>query len=121
MTQDGSAGGFAVVAQLKAQVLINNDVIELAPSQFSQETGIIVLELYIRNGQNKVRSVWQGFASGLAGLCDLYGIEVEEPAPVIAPKPTPSVNIQKSVVKLTKPESSHRVSLLKGVMHLNVF
>lgn len=94
--------------------MINNDVIELAPSQFSQETGIIVLELYIRNGQNKVRAVWQGFASGLAGLCDLYGIEVEEPAPVIVPASTPPVNIQKSVVKLTKPDSSHRVSLLKG-------
>ncbi|WP_193015372.1 MULTISPECIES: TerD family protein [Gammaproteobacteria] len=112
LTQDGSAGGFSVVQQLKAQVLINNDVIELVPSSFSQETGIIVLELYIRNGQNKVRSVWQGFASGLAGLCNLYGIDVEEPAPVIVP--APPVNIQKSVVKLTKPESSHRVSLLKG-------
>lgn len=114
LTQDGSAGGFAVVQQLKAHVLLNNEVIELAPSQFSQETGIIVLELYVRNGQNKVRSVWQGFASGLAGLCNLYGVEVEEPAPVIASVSTPPVNIQKSVVKLTKPDSSHRVSLLKG-------
>lgn len=113
LTQDGSAGGFAVVNQLKAQVLINNEVIELTPSQFSQETGIIVLELYVRNGQNKVRSVWQGFASGLAGLCNLYGIEVEEPTPIVTSPPAP-VNIQKSVVKLTKPDSSHRVSLLKG-------
>lgn len=113
LTQDGSAGGFAVVNQLKAQVLINNEIIELAPSQFSQETGIIVLELYVRNGQNKVRSVWQGFASGLSGLCNFYGVEVEEPTPVVTSPPAP-VNIQKSVVKLTKPDSSHRVSLLKG-------
>lgn len=113
LTQDGSAGGFAVVQQLKAQVLINNEVIELVPNQFSQETGIIVLELYVRNGQNKVRSVWQGFASGLAGLCNLYGVEVEESAPVVTP-PSAPVNIQKSIVKLTKPDSSHRVSLQKG-------
>ena len=32
LTQDGSAGGFAVVQQLKAQVLINNEVIELVPN-----------------------------------------------------------------------------------------
>ncbi|OAT46928.1 TerD family tellurium resistance protein [Proteus hauseri ATCC 700826] len=113
LTQDGNAGGFSAVQQLKAQVLINNEVIELAPSQFSQETGIVVLELYIRNGQNKVRAVWQGFASGLIGLCNLYGIDVEEPAPVVTPPVNP-VNIQKSVVKLTKPDSSHKVSLLKG-------
>ncbi|MEB6856396.1 TerD family protein [Proteus cibi] len=113
LTQDGSAGGFAVVNQLKAQVLINNEVIELVPSPFSQETGIIVLELYVRNGQNKVRSVWQGFASGLVGLCNLYGVEVEEAPAVVTPPPAP-INIQKSVVKLTKPDSSHRVSLLKG-------
>lgn len=113
LTQDGSAGGFVVVNQLKAQVLINNEVIELVPSPFSQETGIIVLELYVRNGQNKVRSVWQGFASGLVGLCNLYGVEVEEAPAVVTPPPAP-INIQKSVVKLTKPDSSHRVSLLKG-------
>lgn len=113
LTQDGSAGGFAAVNQLQAQVITQNETLALTPSLFSQETGIIVLELYVRNEQNKVRAVWQGFASGLAGLCNLYGIEVEEPAPVVASPPTP-VNMQKSVVKLTKPDSSHRVSLLKG-------
>lgn len=117
LTQDGSAGGFSAVKDLQAQVVTGDEILTLTPGVFSQETGIIVLELYVRNGQNKTRAVWQGFASGLAGLCELYGIEVEEPAPTAAPisppKPVP-VNIEKTRVTLTKPDSSHTISLLKG-------
>ncbi|WP_347900858.1 TerD family protein [Pseudomonas purpurea] len=118
LTQDGSAAGFAAVRNLCAQVMTGDQVLELTPEPFSQETGIIVLELYVRNGQLKARSVWQGFASGLAALCGLYGIEVEdEPpsAPPVAPTPAPKpVNIAKSVITLDKPGSSHKVSLEKG-------
>lgn len=112
LTQDGSAAGFAAVNDLRAQVVVGDQTLELAPGAFAQETGIIVLDLYVRNGQFKARSVWQGFASGLAGLCDLYGIEVaDEPAPAPASKP---VNIVKSVITLDKPGTSHKVSLEKG-------
>lgn len=117
LTQDGSAGGFAAVKDLRAQVVVGDQVLELAPGAFSQETGIVVLELYVRNGQMKARSVWQGFASGLAGLCSLYGIEVDDApaAPVAAPTPaTKPVNIAKSVITLDKPGTSHKVSLEKG-------
>ena len=115
LTQDGSAGGFSSVQDLLAQIVLGDDIISLTPGVFSQETGIIVLELYIRNGQNKARSVWQGFASGLAGLCELYGIEVEEPIPApIAPLKSTPVNIEKTRVTLTKPDSKHSISLLKG-------
>ncbi|AWH88254.1 TerD family protein [Limnobaculum parvum] len=113
LTQDGSAGGFSTVNDLRAQVLTAGNTLELTPGVFSQETGIIVLELYVRNDQNKARAVWQGFASGLAGLCNLYGIEVEESAPVAAAAPAP-VNMKKTLVTLTKPDSSHKISLLKG-------
>lgn len=118
LTQDGSAGGFAAVQDLRASVIAGDQTLELAPESFSQETGIIVLELYVRNGQLKARSVWQGFASGLAGLCSLYGIEVEadspaEPAAVLKPTQKP-VNIAKSVITLDKPGASHKVSLEKG-------
>lgn len=116
LTQDGSAGGFAAVKDLRAQVVVGDQVLELAPGSFSQETGIIVLELYVRNGQMKARSVWQGFASGLSGLCGLYGIEVDDaPAPAAAPTPAAKpVNIVKSVITLDKPGTSHKVSLEKG-------
>ena len=111
LTQDGS-GGFAAVKDLRAQVVVGDQVLELAPGSFTQETGIIVLDLYVRNGQCKARSVWQGFASGLAGLCGLYGVEVEEEAPA-APAAKP-VNITKSLITLDKPGTSHKVSLEKG-------
>lgn len=118
LTQDGSAGGFKAVKDLRAIVIGGDQTLELAPESFSQETGIIVLELYVRNGQLKARSVWQGFASGLAGLCGFYGIEVEDDASsgraVTATPPPKPVNIAKTVVKLDKPGSSHKVSLEKG-------
>lgn len=120
LTQDGSSAGFAQVAELQAQISAGGQSLALAPGAFSAETGIIVAELYVRNGQAKARSVWQGFASGLAGLCDLYGVDVEEsapeptfeaPAPVLAPLP---VNIAKSLITLDKPGVTHKVSLDKG-------
>ncbi|WP_426237833.1 TerD family protein [Pseudomonas sp. TWP3-2] len=112
LTQDGSAGGFEVVKELRATVIAGAQVLELAPEPFSKETGIIVLDLYVRNDQFKARSVWQGFASGLAGLCGLYGVEVEEQAP--PPPPAKPVSMQKSLITLDKVGSSHKVSLEKG-------
>lgn len=118
LTQDGTAGGFAAVKNLCSRIIVGDQILELAPGSFSQETGIIVLELYVRSGQLKARSVWQGFASGLAGLCGLYGIEVEDEvssAPAVAPIPAPKpVNIAKSIITLDKPGTSHKVSLEKG-------
>ncbi len=114
LTQDGSAGGFAEVRKLSARVLAGDQVLELAPGTFSQETGIVVIELYVRNGQMKARSVWQGFASGLAGLCGMYGIEVEDEAPAAPTPPPQPVNIVKSIITLDKPGTSHKVSLEKG-------
>lgn len=115
LTQDGSGGGFAQVKDLRAKVESGGQVIELTPGSFEGETGITVLELYVRNGQWKIRAVWQGFASGLAGLCNMYGIEVDDEPPAPAPAPAPKpVNITKSVVTLEKPGASHTVSLEKG-------
>ncbi|MBD8793258.1 TerD family protein [Pseudomonas syringae] len=122
LTQDGGSAGFAEVRGLQAQVTAGAQVLELAPGAFSAETGIIVLELYVRNAQVKARSVWQGFASGLAGLCGLYGIDVEEPAataepaPAAAPvsAPAPAVNLTKTVITLDKPGATHKVTLDKS-------
>lgn len=113
LTQDGSAGGFSTVNDLQAQIKAGEQILELAPGSFNQETGIIVLELYVHNGQFKARSVWQGFSSGLVGLCNMYGVEVEsEPAPATAGLQKPNIN--NAVVSLKKPEDKHRVSLIKG-------
>ncbi|EPH1939525.1 TerD family protein, partial [Pseudomonas aeruginosa] len=117
LTQDGTGGGFAGVPNLSARVLAGDQVLDLAPGAFERETGIIVLELYVRNGQAKARSVWQGFASGLVGLCGMYGVEVDdEPAtaPIPAAPPAKPVSITKTVITLDKPGSTHKVSLEKG-------
>ena len=108
-----SGGGFAQVRNLKARVLAGGATIELPAPALDAENGVIVLDLYVRNEQPKARAVWQGYASGLDGLCQHYGLEVAQPA---APPPARSAppNLVKQVVSLSKPEQTHKVSLQKG-------
>ncbi len=113
LTEDGASPGFASMRNLHAQVQAGDDLLQLSPGGFSAEKGIIVLELYVRNGQCKARAVWQGFASGLQGLCGNYGVAVEEPSPPPAPAPEPP-RLAKSLVTLDKPGESHKISLEKG-------
>ena len=117
LTQDGPGGGFANVRDLRARVVAGEQVLDLVPGTFDAETGIIVLDLYVRNGQAKTRSVWQGFASGLGGLCGMYGVEVDDapPAPPVdAPPAAKPVKLGKSLITLEKAGSTHKVSLEKG-------
>jgi tellurite resistance protein TerA len=76
LTEDNHTG-FSNVRNLKAEISAGADVIQFVPSVFKNENGIVVLELYVRNGQTKAKSVWRGFDSGLEGLCKLYGVEVD--------------------------------------------
>ncbi|WP_411348577.1 TerD family protein [Paenibacillus sp. WLX2291] len=76
LTEDNSTG-FANVNNLTAEIHTGDTMIQLTPSTFTNENGIIVLELYLRNGQTKAKSIWRGFDSGLEGLCANYGVEVE--------------------------------------------
>lgn len=109
LTEDNSSG-FSNVKNLKAELHSGQTTIELTPSHFTKENGIVVLELYLRKGQTKVKSVWRGFDSGLDGLCKNFGVEVE-PEPV--QKPALSVPENKfSTVSLEKVKG--KVSLDKG-------
>ncbi|WP_322907115.1 TerD family protein [Paenibacillus sp. SGZ-1009] len=76
LTEDNNTG-FANVHNLQAEITAGNTTIQLIPSPFTNENGIIILELYLRNGQTKVKSIWRGFHSGLEGLCNNYGVEFE--------------------------------------------
>ncbi len=89
LTEDNSTG-FANVSNLIAEITTGHDIVQLHPSIFQSENGIIVLELYLRNGGTKVKSIWRGFDSGLEGLCINYGVEVEadEPSSSAASQPT---------------------------------
>ncbi|WHY61824.1 TerD family protein [Cytobacillus firmus] len=76
LTEDNHMG-FSNVKNLKAEICTGQTTIELTPSSFTKENGIVVLELYVRNGQIKAKSIWRGFESGLEGLCKNYGVEVD--------------------------------------------
>lgn len=80
LTEDNSTG-FSNVKNLTAEICNENTIIQLSPSSFTKENGIVVLELYLRNGQTKAKSIWRGFDSGLEGLCKNYGVEVEADEP----------------------------------------
>lgn len=85
LTEDNNTG-FSNVKNLTAEISTGNTMIQLSPSSFTNENGVVVLELYLRNGQTKAKSIWRGFDSGLEGLCKNYGVEVEpESAPELAP------------------------------------
>jgi hypothetical protein len=62
-------------------------------------------ELYRRGDGRKVRAVGQGYASGLAGLATVYGVDVD-PEPPAAPLPaqTRTSTGQAAAVDLTKLE-----------------
>jgi len=44
---------------------------------FSVETGIVVAEVYKKDGEWKFSAVGAGYANGLLGLCRQYGVDVE--------------------------------------------
>ncbi|MEH7253437.1 TerD family protein [Neobacillus niacini] len=95
LTEDNSTG-FSNVKNLKAEICTDHTIIQLTPSSFTNENGIIVLELYLRNGQTKAKSIWRGFNSGLEGLCENYGVEVESDEQT---KPSEPKTIQKQTPK----------------------
>jgi tellurite resistance protein TerA len=108
LTEDSGAD-FSKVPGLQATVQTSAGEIQLTPGPFSTEKGLIVAELYLRQGAAKVRAIWQGYASGLAGLCDAYGIEVTDaPAPPPAAPSPPPVNLRKvsGSINLTKGETA---------------
>ncbi|MGA9224842.1 MAG: TerD family protein [Mesobacillus sp.] len=109
LTEDNSTG-FSNVKNLKAEVCTDNTIIQLTPTSFTNENGIVVLELYLRNDQIKAKSIWRGFDSGLEGLCKNYGVEVESDE---QSKPSEPKTIQKQTIKepdktLTVPDNKNR-------------
>jgi tellurite resistance protein TerA len=125
LTEDNSSG-FANVKNLKAEISTDGAIIELTPSSFTKENGIVVVELYVRNGQIKAKSIWRGFDSGLDGLCENFGVEVEsdpEPTkiqPPASPKPeTPltvsaNQNGQNTMSTVSLEKVKGKISLDKG-------
>ena len=115
LTED-KGKGFAGL-DLTAEVHCNGTVTVLTPQTFTTEKGIIVAEVYLRNGQCKLRSVWQGFATGLAGLCGMYGVEVEaQPEPDQSVEPASNVisEVTQAPALVSLQKVSGKVDLTKG-------
>lgn len=120
LSEDSGRVSFADIGNLSATIDCAGSLFTLLPGSFSSERGIIVLEMYVRNGSYKLRSVLQGFASGLAGLCGNFGVEVDDdggtssPASASPPPPLPPLpSANAGPVRLEKPGQSHRISLSK--------
>jgi tellurite resistance protein TerA len=99
LTEDAGRG-FVAVADLVGTVVVGGkEHVRLFPApEFKTEKGIVVAEVYVRAGANKVRAVWQGYSSGLHGLATAHGVDVEAPAPAAPPAPTaaaPKVDFKK--------------------------
>ncbi|WP_030180006.1 TerD family protein, partial [Streptomyces sp. NRRL S-813] len=65
----------------------NSVLATFTPPQLGTETALVVVEIYLRNGQWKARAVGQGYADGLAGIATDFGVTVEEPAPAAPQQP----------------------------------
>ncbi|MFJ9906503.1 TerD family protein [Streptomyces sp. NPDC101152] len=108
----------------------NGVLATFTPPQLGTETALVIVEIYLRNGQWKARAVGQGYANGLAGIATDFGVTVEEPAPAPVAPPQPAmqapvtppapaaqapgagkINLDKGRVSLQKNQT---VSLVKG-------
>ena len=116
LTEDNSTG-FSNVKNLKAEICTDTTNIQLTPSSFTNENGIVVLELYLRNGQIKAKSIWRGFNSGLEGLCKNYGVEVEadEQCKPSEPKTTQKQTQKEPVKTLNILEDNNRQNTLPTI------
>lgn len=112
LTEDNNTG-FSNVKNLTAEICTDNTIIQLSPSSFTNENGVVVLELYLRNGQTKAKSIWRGFDSGLEGLCKNYGVEVEpETDPAISVPDNKNNQYAQSSINLEKVKG--KINLDKG-------
>ena len=117
LTED-RGGGFREVSDLRASVATNGHELRLEPvPRFATEKGIIVAEVYRRQAQHKVRAVWQGYASGLAGLATDHGVDVEGSAQQTAtppPAPAPPPPAQSAPPSISFEKVTGSVNLKKG-------
>ncbi|MFJ5233826.1 TerD family protein [Kitasatospora sp. NPDC088391] len=68
------------------------ELFTFTPPRLSRETALVVVEVYRRGAEWKVRAVGQGYADGLAGIATDFGVSVEEPAasPATVPPAPPA-------------------------------
>ncbi|MEO9140048.1 MAG: TerD family protein [Jatrophihabitans sp.] len=91
---DGGTFGQVPDLQLILTDLGSEQPIAWFPMQAGLETAFVTAELYRRNGAWRFRAVGQGYAAGLAGLADDFGIDTGHPGggePTGPPPPAPDL------------------------------
>ncbi|MFJ9569652.1 TerD family protein [Streptomyces bacillaris] len=103
------------------------------PPRLSNETALVVIEIYLRNGAWKARAVGQGYANGLAGIATDFGVSVEDepaappvpaaapPAPVAAPvdpRIAPPAPAAPPAPPAAPPAAAGKINLDKGRVSL---
>src|SRR5579875_1124176 len=93
LAASADGGTFGQVPGLRLVASDPSSGVELATFDMAaeNETAFVSGELYLRNGQWKLRAVGQGYSSGLAGLATDFGISVvAEPEPQAPPQVSPA-------------------------------
>lgn len=55
------------------------------PPRLGRETALVLVEVYRRGAEWKIRAVGQGYANGLAGIAADFGVSISDAAPVTPP------------------------------------
>lgn len=64
-------------------------LVVFTPPRLTSETALVVVELYRRGTEWKVRAVGQGYDNGLAGIATDFGVSVDEEPAAAAPAAVP--------------------------------
>ncbi|EFM12632.1 stress protein [Paenibacillus curdlanolyticus YK9] len=79
---------FSQVAEIRIRLLNHRTGKELATFRFgedlTEETAIVIGELYVYKGEWKFNPIGSGFFGGLRALCLNFGLEVEQTLPEVA-------------------------------------
>jgi tellurite resistance protein TerA len=106
---------FAQLRGVKVSIRAGSDSHSFAPDVKSMsEAALILIEVYRRNGQWKLRAVGQGFNGGLGPLAKHFGVEISDDPDAnreALPKSSPPVNA--SPPPTAPPPSPPRVNLSK--------
>lgn len=78
------------------------------PLPVTHEKVLLLVELYERNGQWKIRALGQGYAEGLVGLARDYGVDViDEPVPAAAPTSPAAAGARPALIPHPTPDGSN--------------
>jgi stress response protein SCP2 len=92
------------------------------PHAGRSEKAMILAEIYLRNGEWKIKHVSQGFNGGLKDLAEHFGVDVDDgpaeaaapPAPVPAPADPNAIDLTKKIAAV-EDTAPAMVSLIKNV------